>query len=465
MIESIVALLTATAFELGLFAACIFALFGIDDLIVDALFFAGVGRSKTVIVDPAAPVEHHFALFIPAWQEGAVIGPMLEHCLAGWPTSRLSIYVGVYHNDLATSLAVARLVARDSRLRIVFNHGSGPTTKGRCLNRLWHQLQLDRAAGSVIADAVLLHDAEDVIDEAGLVALDQALGHADYVQLPVVPLLCGGGRWIRRHYGDEFAESHGKELRVRAAIGAPFPTAGVGCAFRIEALAALAGTDGPFPADSLTEDYELGIRLTTTGARPHFAVARRSDGALVASRGYFPRHIADAVRQKTRWLRGNALDGWARIGWTSAPATRRWRRVAAWWMLWRDRRAVIAAAAVLTGYLALFLGLAGAAVAWLGGVDLPDAGPVALIFAGFNLLLLIWRLAMRGWFAGRLYGLGHGVMAVLRQPVSNFILVMTAWRALWFHWRGLTGQPLVWDKTDHQFPTHLAGLSPGTTRP
>ena len=66
------------------------------------------------------------------------------------------------------------------------------------------------------------------------------------------------------HYGDEFIESHAKGLVVRNALGAAIPAAGVGCGFGRDILDALAdlrraeGGTGPFAAECLTEDYELG---------------------------------------------------------------------------------------------------------------------------------------------------------------------------------------------------------------
>jgi len=450
------------AFELGLFAAVVFALFGLDDLLLDVLHLAGVGRAEHRRVDERAPVPLCFAVFIPAWREGGVIGPMLRHLVAQWPQPSLRIYVGVYANDLATMLSVAQLAAHDARIQMVINRALGPTTKGDCLNRLWQRLRGDMEQGPWQAQAVLLHDAEDVVDSAELHALGAALHQVDFAQLPVLPLLAAR-RWIGPHYADEFAEAHGKELPVRAALGAPIPLAGVGCAFRVEWLARLGDGAGPFSADCLTEDYEIGLRLAALGAEGAFVRMHADDGRLIASRGMFPQDLAGAVMQKTRWLRGIALEAWGRVGWPVAPAASRWRRAASHWMVWRDRRAVVAAAAIFAGYGAMLLvlvarGLEGIA----GGVPEQNAasspawthslGPGLPLLAGCNMLLLVWRQGMRVRFTVQRYGWQQGLWAILRQPVSNVILVMTARRALRDHWYGLRGKPLVWDKTEHIFP-------------
>ena len=96
------------------------------------------------------------------------------------------------------------------------------------------------------------------------------------------------------------------------------PLAGVGCAIRRDALDRLtAMRDGaPFEAQSLTEDYELGLRVGAMGLGACFARSRqRAGGPLVATRAYFPDTADAAVRQKARWLTGIALAGWDRIGW------------------------------------------------------------------------------------------------------------------------------------------------------
>jgi bacteriophage N4 adsorption protein B len=437
----------AIALELMLFAGCIFLAFGFDDLLLDGFWLAGMRNRREQSFADDAPVTRRFVVAIAAWRESAVIGQMLAALCQRWPQTNLRIIVGVYPNDLPTMITVARAAAIDARIAMAVNPRKGPTTKGDCLNTIWRSIEQQVQSGGFSPDMLLVHDAEDLVDPLELAVLDDALKRHDYAQLPVVPSMAGAGRWVARHYCDEFAEAHGKDLVVRSEIGAPLPTAGVGCAFAMDILRRLDTGDGPFSADCLTEDYELGLRLARTGASGTFVRARSADGRLIASRALFPQRLDQSVRQKTRWLRGIALDGWDRLGWPVGRAMV-WRdRLATVWMLWRDRRVVLTALAIVAAYLAmpLWLGLA------IASYPMPMPGAALKVVLAANLLLFAWRLGMRGWHSGRLYGAWHGVMAVLRQPVSNIILVMTAWRAVSGYLGCRRGQPLRWDKTDHAF--------------
>ena len=118
----------------------------------------------------------------------------------------------------------------------------------------------------------MLHDAEDFVHPLELRLFDRLVERAAVVQLPVLPLPDPQSRWISGHYADEFAESHIKELVVREAVGAAIPLAGVGCAIERGALDRLAAAHGgkPFAGGSLTEDYELGLRLGALGLKTMF---------------------------------------------------------------------------------------------------------------------------------------------------------------------------------------------------
>src|SRR3546814_10279216 len=74
----------------------------------------------------------------------------------------------------------------------------------------------------------------DLVHPGELALFRVELARHAMVQIPVIPMLCGGSPWVGGHYGDEFAEAHGKELVVRSRLATPLPSAGVGCALRSE---------------------------------------------------------------------------------------------------------------------------------------------------------------------------------------------------------------------------------------
>ena len=398
---SIVDVLTREAM---LFAAAGFLIGGLDDLLVDLFYLhhrivRGAGRRlhPTQLTQPVRPGR--IAVFVPAWDEADVIGAMLASALAGIDHADYAIYVGVYPNDAATIAAVSRIAADDRRVRIVVGAQPGPTTKADNLNRLWHALLAEERAAAVRVKAVVLHDAEDLIHPLELRAIDSLIEGRAVVQLPVLPLVDRGARMVSGHYADEFAESHAKTLVVRQALGAGLPLAGTGCGIARDTLATLADQRGgaPFDANSLTEDYELGLRIADIRGRSLFA--RIGDGAdgLIAVRAYFPGTIPAATRQKARWMTGIALAGWDRTGWASGGG---WRDH---WMRMRDRRAPLAVVVLAVAYLAVLAWGARAVLHAASGTAPPDDGPVRWLLV-MTMALLSWRIAVRAAFTWRCYG-------------------------------------------------------------
>jgi adsorption protein B len=444
--------------EATLFAACGFLLLGLSDLAVDAIWivrtiwrrFTIYSRFPRAQADTmgGAQVPARLAVFVPAWDEGAVIGDMLGHALTTFDYPDYRIYVGCYPNDPA-SVAEVQAIA-DPRVRLVIGTAPGPTTKADCLNRLWERLLEDEAAEGVQAKAIVLHDAEDVVHSAELRIFDSLIGRFDLVQLPVLPLLDANSRWVAGHYADEFAEAHGKELVVREAIGAAVPSAGVGCAFSRIALGRLAAasTGGPFDADSLTEDYELGLKLRMIGGRAAFVRLPASEGRpLVVTREYFPSTLQAAVSQKARWMTGIALSGWDRLGWDGSLAER--------WMRLRDRQALLASLLLFTAYAALLLwGLLQMLTAVTGIRPQPVSPELALLLQ-INLIILLWRLAMRFCFVTSAYGWREGLRSIPRVLISNIISMLAARRAVPRYLGTRKTGRTSWDKTTHAFPREL----------
>lgn len=445
--------------ELLLFA-CIFFLIGaLDDFMVDFawLWLRSSRRARTGLVSRAdwagTALKGPAAVFIPAWREANVIGATVRYMLEVWPQDGLRLYVGCYRNDAETITAAMQASQGDARLRLVIHDRDGPSTKADCLNRLYHALCADEARTGATARMVVFHDAEDMVDPAAIAILDAEMNDASFVQLPVLALPQARSRWIGSHYCEEFAEAHGKAMVVRDALGAALPAAGVGCGVSRGALAALARARGdgvPFAADSLTEDYELGLGIAALGGRCRFLRLRGEDGALVATRAYFPDRIDHVVRQKTRWVHGIALQGWDRTGWSLRPVE--------FWMRLRDRRGPLTALVLLAGYALLPLSMLGWGAARLGQVEHEQLSAGVWVLLAINGFALTWRVAMRFAFTAREFGIPEGARAVLRMPIANIIAIMAGRRALVAYVHSLRGNGVVWDKTPHF--THPADVKP-----
>lgn len=444
--------------ELLLFAAVGLLIGGLDDLLVDLIYIVRrVWRRLTIYsrfprmtaadlppVGSVGPV----AVFVPAWDESAVIGQMVRGCMKAWHGEDVHLFIGVYPNDKATIAAIADAIsgAWDDHVTLVINARAGPTTKADALNCCWRAMLRWEAEEGRRTRAVVMHDAEDVVHADSIRLIGWLSARFALVQLPVLPLVASGSRWISGHYCDEFAEAHGKALMVREALGASMPSAGVGCGFSRAVLGEIARRRGgsPFDEASLTEDYELGLRIAEMGGRGILARMRDPQGTLIATQEYFPDTLTAAVKQKARWTVGIALAGWDRLGWNGGLGET--------WMRLRDRRAALAALVLLAAYAGLLM----TGILWmvegLALLSLPPLPSSLAFLLGLNAALLAWRLSMRACFVWEAYGPGEALRSVPRTFVANIVQMLAARRALFIYLRHLRGEKLVWDKTAHRFP-------------
>ena len=448
--------------ELLLFAAIFFLVGALDEFLIDIVWawlrLTGRARTRTISRERLAhrSLAGHAAILIPAWREAKVIGHTIAHALQAWAQADMTIYVGVYRNDPESLSAAASGANGDPRVRLVVHGEDGPTTKADCLNRLYLAMEQDERRLGRPVRLVLLQDAEDMVDPAALGLVDEAIDRAEFVQLPVLPIPQPKSRWIGSHYCEEFAEAHGKAMVVRDALGASLPAAGVGCAFERNILRQMARErhqEAPFAVESLTEDYELGMRIRAAGGRSRFVRVRGEDGALVATRAMFPALINQAVRQKARWVHGIAFQGWDRLGWGGG--------IGEYWMRLRDRRGPLSAIVLFCGYMVILLtGLGMVLEMVLGQVGVERAwlrDPLLMALIWANLASFAWRATMRFAFTAREYGVLEGLRAVLRIPVANVVAIMAGRRALFAYMRTLAGEQARWDKTEHD--VHPAALA------
>lgn len=442
--------------ELILFSAVGFLIGGIDELVIDLIWIArnfwrrlfvypSHSRATSTTIAPAQQ-PGCLAIFVPAWDEADVIAQMLSAATNRYGDANYMIFVGCYRNDPASIIAIESVA--HTKITLVFCDRDGPTTKADCLNNLWRKLKIDELHKGFRYKAVILHDAEDLVSASELKIFDRLIETSGLVQLPVVPIVDRDSRWISGHYCDEFAEAHCKTLVVREFLGAGVPAAGVGCAISRDALALLADARGgdPFDVDSLTEDYELGLRLHAFGQKTIFVrLPEHRESGMVATKAHFPATLEAAVRQKSRWITGIVLAGWDRLGWSGG--------IFECWMRLRDRRAVIASIILTSAYLAAILTGLFMLYGLSGGV-MPElvSGNVKTL-VDVNIILLFWRVAMRAYFVTHLYGWREGIISIPRTVVGNVIAIMASRRAVAQYWGIAKGQSLVWDKTAHKFPT------------
>jgi adsorption protein B len=470
-------LLTLIASALLAASTVIFTVYCLDELallVCYAMWYVRLGRaSKRRPLSAAllrSEAQRRLAILLPAWDESAVIRRMLLTNLAHIDYQNYQIFVGVYPNDPATQAAVAALAAGDPRVASVVVQRPGPTTKGDCLNQLYVAARREGETAGRPYDAYVLNDAEDLISPLSLRVVNHFIRDADVVQLPVLPLPSRLSELTAAHYGDEFAALHARDMPIREWISGAVPSAGVGTGFSPAALErAAASNDGkPFSLSSLTEDYDLTMRLAGSDLRYTFAIealfrpAEDRTGLpiddAIAIREFFPRKLRQAVRQKGRWIVGNALQAWRQIGWGRGWGVR--------YFFYRDRKVIVGHLATGAASISVLLTLAvwGGRALLMGDASFPQVvspGGWVELSIRVNMALMILFLAVRAGFVGAVYGTGQGMLSMVRALWAGWINFAASIRALWVF---STQRRPHWDKTAHEFPDSAKHDPPGRTK-
>jgi adsorption protein B len=456
-VDSVVRTLDAAAGAILWPLAVWILLSGLDDLFVLFVFLARGGRREA---DPLPEQldtlpQKRIAIFVPLWHEHAVIRRMLEHNLAAIRYSSYDFFVGAYPNDGPTREAVAQAATDFPRVHLCVCPHDGPTSKADCLNWIYQHMLLYEERQGVSYDAVMTHDAEDIIHPDSLLWVNWYLDRCDMVQTPVLALPTPFRELTHGLYCDDFAEYHTKDMVAREVLGGFIPSSGVGAGYSRTAIETLAASESNrlFEPGCLTEDYENGLRIAALGMKQRFARIRFSEGKPVATREYFPRTFRSARRQRTRWITGIALQGWQRHGWSAEGRHLYW--------LWRDRKGLIANPASMAANLLFAYGAATwAASAILGRPwslgQVAFSGALAVVMAATLTLGLI-HLAARGWAGSRIYGWRFALGSPLRLVYGNCLnTVATVDAVRRFLWARIQRRPLVWVKTEHAYPSGAA---------
>lgn len=454
----------------------IFVLSGLDDFLVDLYYLFRRLRRKLTVERRHKPLEEEdlhrvrekpIAVMIPAWQESAVIRPMLENTLGTLDYGNYEVFVGTYPNDEETGQEVERVRRRVDNVHAITCPHPGPTSKADCLNWIYHGIREHEREQDVEFAVYVMHDAEDIVHPLSLRLFNYLVPRKDMIQLPVFPLEVRWWQLTAGHYMDDFAENHQKELVAREFVSGELPSAGTGCAFSREALRRIEkeGEGELFDTRTVTEDYDFGIRLSRLGMQTIFlkqALARvrtrqsrrgrlRKDvrRELVATRERFPARFRDAVRQKSRWTVGIVMQGWKSVGWRGRPRQD--------YMLFRDRKSVVTAIANVLAYVVVVGYLFVLAWTRLGpGYRYPalvEPGSVLWYLLLVVTFFMVWRVLVRMYFVRRIYGWAQAVLVAPRLIWGNLVNFAAALRAIRLYLRHLvTGETIAWDATAHSYP-------------
>ncbi len=447
---------------------------GVDDLFIDACYYARgmwrTGRKPLDVEALRAKKPQRIAMMVPAWQESVVIARMLQNALTtlDYDPDCFDIFVGTYPNDPATREKVHGVTSRAHNVHEALVPHDGPTSKADCLNAVYQEIKRVEAERGVRFDMLVMHDAEDVIHPLALRHYNYWIPQYDFVQTPVLPLEVPLRQVVAGTYIDEFTEHHLKDMIVRGRIGGLVPSAGVGSAFARAAFEEIAvgHGDAAFDVESLTEDYEIGLKMRLAGKKTYFACdtieherERRNDEGkmvrvrekgIIATREYFPTGFRASIRQRSRWILGIGFQTWAKVGWKGP--------LPVLYTLYRDRRALVSHLVALAAYGVVLYCIVRFAEGLFTGDrwyfdDLFWPGSLLATVVWFNAGLLAWRMGIKVATLKRVYGWRQSLMSMARFPVANVVsFLATASAARQYAVHKIKKRPLRWKKTEHVFP-------------
>lgn len=369
----------------------------------------------------AAPPQSRLALprytiLVPLYREADVLPDLVRALDAlDYPRDRLEVLLAIEADDEVT-LAAAHSLA--PRFEIVEVPAGGPRTKPKAAN---YALQFARG------EYLVVYDAEDQPEP------DQLLKAVAAFRAAPRTVACLQARlnfynarrnWLTRMFALDYALWFDVLLPGLERIGMPMPLGGTSNHFRMAILRDIGGWD----AFNVTEDADIGIRMTQLGYRVAMLDSTTFEEA--------PLSLGAWLKQRSRWLKGY---------------------MQTWLVHMRDPAGLMRRTGV-SGFVAfqLFIGggivfalanpllWAAMAICALFHVALWGGATAAMIPASgllLNNLLLTW-LAMigprrRGWDELSPYGL---------TVIAYWAMISVAgYRGLW----QLATRPFYWEKTVH----------------
>src|SRR5215217_4861398 len=375
----------------------------------------------------ATAPQHSFSLIVPARHEEAVLGATLER-LAGSHHPRFEVLAVVGDDDPDTQAVAEQAGARHpDRIRVLVDH-SQHKNKSKALNTA-----LPACTGTVTA----VFDAEDEVHP-------ELLRHVDARFVDTGADVVQGGVQLMNYHSSWYSLRNVLEyycwFRSRLHFHAQqrfIPLGGNTVFIRTDRLQEVGGWD----PDCLAEDCEIGVRLSSRGAKAAVAY----DPELV-TREETPGSVRELFKQRTRWNQG----------FLQVLRKGEWRRLPTL------RQRLLARYTLAMPFLQAFTGvLIPVSLATIILLDLPVlAALITFVPLVATLAALAVEAAGLGEFC-RSYGHRASLLDYLRLLVGTFpyhlLLGAAAVRAVLRERRGERG----WEKTAHVGAHRTAGQATG----
>ncbi|MDW8313930.1 MAG: glycosyltransferase family 2 protein [Rhodovarius sp.] len=369
-----------------------------------------------------------FTVLVPMFREPEVL-PILAHALRNldYPLGKLDIKIVLEEKDEET-IAAARALGLEGVFEIMIVPASQPQTKPKACN---YALQFARG------DYLVIYDAEDKPEPDQLrkvvAAFRAAPPNTACIQCRL-NYYNARENWLTRMFTLDYSLWFDLMLPGLERLGVPIPLGGTSNHFRTEVLRELSAWD-PF---NVTEDADLGIRLTQKGYRVGVIDSTTFEEANCRQGNW--------IRQRSRWIKGYMQ--------TFLVHTRRpihlLRTVGPLGML---GFVFFIGGTMLSGILnPIFWTIFGFWALTQTGVFDPVFPPLILWLSVMNLLLgnaLFIYLTMVAPFRRRWLELAPWALTV---PYYWVLLSIAAYKALW----QLIRKPFYWEKTQHGLSKQMA---------
>ena len=387
---------------------------------VSAYFHIFPKEDKPVPADPEVARLPIVTILLPLYKERDVAGALVQRVSRlDYPTDRLDVCLVLEADDVTTQAAIAQ-AELPSWMRAIRVPLGTLQTKPRALN-----YALSFAKGSIIG----VYDAEDAPAPDQINIVVNRFAQRDR------KVACLQGRldfynahsnWLARCFTVEYATWFRIMLPGLERLGLAIPLGGTTLFFRREILEELGGWD----AHNVTEDADLGIRLTRHGYRTEIIDSVTQEEANARAWPW--------VKQRSRWLKGYAIT----YGVHMRDPLKLWRDLGAWQFFGVQM--------LFAGTISQFLLAPLLWSFWLMMVGLPHpldgilSKPVAVSFAITFLL-------------SEIIGVSVAALAVAKAkkpelikwtPTLHFyfpLAVLAAYKGVF----ELATKPFYWDKTSH----------------